>query len=298
VAQGRLEEAEQLLRGYEDLPEAVQAVVALDLARGQTALAAARLHRRLNEIGRDNLVAVPLLAQLVEVQLAQPDPGGAAETAESLAAIAGRSRHARAEAEAELALGSVRAAAGDVAARGHRDHSRGLFVRLRMPHAAGRVHLGLARALAGTDPDTAVEEARQALRAFEELGATHDADLAAAFLRSLGVAGADRAQAGGPAEQTGGRGPPPPRGGPDQRRDRGPPVHQHQDRGHPRRQRVRQAPAPQPSGGCRLRPSPPARRPAGAVTLGLGSESVILPILVLAFPATLGAVAHQRRRGR
>ena len=91
VAQGRLEEAEQLLRGYEDLPEAVQAMVALHLARGQTALAAARLHRRLNEIGRDNLVAVPLLAQLVEVQLAQPDPGGAAETAESLAAIASRS---------------------------------------------------------------------------------------------------------------------------------------------------------------------------------------------------------------
>ena len=42
-----------LLGGYEDLPEAVQAVVALHLARGQTALAAVRLHRRLNEIGRD-----------------------------------------------------------------------------------------------------------------------------------------------------------------------------------------------------------------------------------------------------
>lgn len=189
VAQGRLEEAEQLLRGYEDLPEAVQAVVALHLARGQTALAAARLHRRLNEIGRDNLVAVPLLAQLVEVQLAQPDPAGAAETAESLATIAARSGQARAEAEAELALGSVRAAAGDAAAREHLDRSLGLFVRLRMPHAAGRVHLALARTLAETDPDTAVEEARQALRAFEDLGATHDTDRAAAFLRSLGVAG-------------------------------------------------------------------------------------------------------------
>jgi DNA-binding NarL/FixJ family response regulator len=184
-----LEEAEQLLRGYEDLPEAVQAMVALHLARGQTALAAARLHRRLNEIGRDNLVAVPLLAQLVEVQLAQPDVGGAAETAESLAAIAARSGQARAEAEAELALGSVRAATDDASAREHLDRGLGLFVRLRMPHAAGRVHLALARTLAGTDPDTAVEEARQALRSFEDLDATHDADRAAAFLRSLGVAG-------------------------------------------------------------------------------------------------------------
>jgi DNA-binding NarL/FixJ family response regulator len=34
-----------------------------------------------------------------------------------------------------------------------------------------------------------VQEARQALRAFEDLGATHDADRAAAFLRSQGVGG-------------------------------------------------------------------------------------------------------------
>lgn len=169
ISQGRLEEAEELLRGYEDLPEAVQAMVALHLARGQTALAAARLHRRLNQIGRDNLVAVPLLSQLVEVQLVQGDLAAAGATAETLAVVAARSRQHRAEAEAELALGSVRAAGGDgPTAREHLERSLGLFVGLRMPHAAGRVHLALARALATTDPDTAVEEARQALRAFEE----------------------------------------------------------------------------------------------------------------------------------
>lgn len=189
ISQGRLEEAEGLLRGYEDLPEAVRAMVGLHLAQGQTALAAARLHRRLNEIGRDNLIAVPLLAQLIEVQLAQRDLDGATQTAEALAAIATRSGQARAEAEAELALGSVRAAIDDPMAREHLDRSLGLFVGLRMPHAAARVHLALARALAPIDRDTAVEEARQALRTFEALGATHDADRSAAFLRSLGVAG-------------------------------------------------------------------------------------------------------------
>ena len=190
VSQGRLEEAEALLRGYEDLPEAVQAMVGLHLARGQTALAAARLHRRLNETGRDNLVAVPLLAQLVEVQLAQPDLEGATGTADALDAIASRSGLARAEAEAELAQGSVRAAAHDAgSAHEHLERSLALFVRLQMPHAAARVHLALARALAAVDRGTAVEEARQALRGFEDLEATHDADRAAAFLRSLGVAG-------------------------------------------------------------------------------------------------------------
>ena len=38
-------------------------------------------------------------------------------------------------------------------------------------------------------PDSAVEEARLALRTFEDLGARHEADRAAALLRSLGVAG-------------------------------------------------------------------------------------------------------------
>jgi DNA-binding NarL/FixJ family response regulator len=190
VAQGRLEEAEHLLRGYEDLPSAVQSTVALHLARGQIALAAARLHRRLNEIGRDTLVAVPLLAQLVEVQLSQPDLDGADETAASLAAIAARSGQARAEGEAELALGSVQAATGDVAAaRAHLDRALGLFVRLQMPHAASRVHFAMARALVATDPESAVVEARQALRTLEDLGATLEADRVAAFLRTLGVGG-------------------------------------------------------------------------------------------------------------
>jgi DNA-binding CsgD family transcriptional regulator len=190
VSQGRFEDVEQLLRGYEDLPEAVSAMVGLHLARGQTALAAARLHRRLNEVGRDNLVAVPLLAQLVEVQLAQPDIPGATETARSLSAIAAQTGHLRAEAEAELALGSVRAAGDDASgARVHLDRGLALFVRLKMPHAASRVHLALARALVETEPETAIEEARRALRTLEDLGATHDADRAAALLRSLGVAG-------------------------------------------------------------------------------------------------------------
>jgi DNA-binding CsgD family transcriptional regulator len=190
VSQGRLEDAEELLHGYEDLPEAVLAMVALDLSRGRTALAAARLHRRLNEVGRDNLMAVPLLALLVEVQLAQPDVAGAGATAEALASIAAGSGQARAEAEAALARGSVAAASGDASsARPHLDRSLALFVRLHMPHAAARVHLAQARALAAEDPETAVEEARQALRTFEELGATQDGDRAAALLRSMGVGG-------------------------------------------------------------------------------------------------------------
>jgi DNA-binding CsgD family transcriptional regulator/AraC-like DNA-binding protein len=189
ILQGRLEEAERLLEGYEDLPEAVQPMVSLYMARGQTALAAARLHRRLNEIGRDNLVAVPLLAQLVDVQLAQGDAAGAAVTAGAIAEIARRSGHERAQAEAELSAGSVKAVAGEPDAADHLERAIELFTRLRLRIGAARAHLALARCLGTAERERAVEEARQALSSFERLGATRDADAAAGFLRELGVGG-------------------------------------------------------------------------------------------------------------
>ena len=190
VMQGRLEEAEVLLRGYEDLPEATQPQVALYMAKGHTALAAARLHRRLNQLGRNNLVATPLLAQLVEVQLAQGDHAGAETTAETLAQIAKRSGQDRVEAEAELAIGSVMGASANTDnATEHLEKALALFERCRLPQKTARAHLALARVAAAGDRERAVEEARQALDAFERLGATRDADMAASFLRELGVGG-------------------------------------------------------------------------------------------------------------
>ena len=189
VMQGRLEEAEGLLRGYQDLPEAVQPLVAVYLARGQTALAAARLHRRLNELGRNTLLAVPLLAQLVEVQITQGDLSGAQVTAETLSEIAERSGRDRAQAEADLARGSVAAVTRSADASAYLERAVRIFTSHRMPHKSAQTHLAIARAVATAEPERAVEEARQALDAFERLGATRDADAAARFLRELGVAG-------------------------------------------------------------------------------------------------------------
>ena len=70
LTQGRLEEAEQLLAGFE-LPEAAARDRALAPGPRRGALAAATIHRRLNRIGDDNVLAAPFLAMLVEVQLSQ-----------------------------------------------------------------------------------------------------------------------------------------------------------------------------------------------------------------------------------
>jgi DNA-binding CsgD family transcriptional regulator len=126
--------------------------------------------------------------QLVDVQLAQGDRAGARATAGTLAGIAERSGRERVLAEAELALGAV-AAPGHGDGLGHLDRAIELFVRHHLPVRAARAHLALARALAAEEPVRAVEEARQALDAFERLGATRDADATAGFLRELGVGG-------------------------------------------------------------------------------------------------------------
>ena len=90
----------------------------------------------------------------------------------------------------ERALGRVLLATGDLAdATFHLERAVAAFSRLEMPLEAGRSRLLLARALAKgqREPEPVILEGRGALACFEQLGATRDADAAAAFLRSLGV---------------------------------------------------------------------------------------------------------------
>ena len=58
---------------------------------------------------------------------------------------------------------------------------------LELPLEACRSRLLLARAIAASEPEAAIAEARGALAGLEALGAARDADAAAAFLRTLGV---------------------------------------------------------------------------------------------------------------
>ncbi len=67
-----------------------------------------------------------------------------------------------------------------------------MFSQLGLPLEAARVRLELARAQATSSCDAAVAEARRALILCDQLGATTDADAAAALLRSLGSAGRGR----------------------------------------------------------------------------------------------------------
>ncbi len=187
ILQGRLEEAERILMGYEGLPDAVRATVALHVAKGELAVGAALLLRRINQLGDQTLLVAPLLDKLVEVQVAQGDPEVATATAERLASLAERSSLPRLRAVADLAMGRVTLALGDPAAKRHLESAVDLFTKIEMPLEAARARLALARALRAEGADeVAAREARVAMETLERLGATREADAAAEIVRELG----------------------------------------------------------------------------------------------------------------
>lgn len=189
IVQGRLEEARALLEEHADLPEAVRPIATLDLALGDPERAATRLWARLDELSQQPVLAFALWALLVDVALARGDIGEAERAARALDQIQRSTRSRRHEADVLFARGKVRAAMKREDAPGLLRLASKAFADVKLPLPAARARFALASSVAGSDPGVAVAEGRAAAAAFERLGATVDADAAAAFLRSLGVKG-------------------------------------------------------------------------------------------------------------
>ncbi|HEY7794566.1 MAG TPA: LuxR C-terminal-related transcriptional regulator, partial [Gaiellaceae bacterium] len=189
VLQGRLDEAEQLLAGLESDPDALRATVAMRLARGETHSAEALLLARLDELGWTSLLAAPLLEQLVQARLAAERVEDARAAADALAVVAEQPGRDRVDAAAALARGRVAQAARDADAVNLLQSAVNGYARLGLRLEVALARLELARALATQSPAAAIEAARQARNELEALGATRDADAAAALMRSLGARG-------------------------------------------------------------------------------------------------------------
>jgi DNA-binding CsgD family transcriptional regulator len=189
ILQGRLDEAEHLLAGFESDPDAVRAAVAMHLARGETRSAEALLVARLDDVRWSSLLAAPLLEQLVQTRLADSRVSEARDAAEALGTVAERPGRERVEAAAALARGRVAHAAGDADAVNLLQQSVNGFARLGLRLEAAQARLDLARALASQSPPAAIETARHARNELEAFGAVRHADAAAALMRSLGAKG-------------------------------------------------------------------------------------------------------------
>ena len=188
LAQGRIEEAERLIAGFEDQAPAASVSAAIQLARGEPKLAAATAQRGLGGVGEDRLESAPLLELLGEAEIAQGERKAAEERGHRLAELGAeldcRTIHARGERLAGHALATD---AEPQAARRQLESALQTFARLGMPLEAARTRLLIAQSLRDVEPELATAEARAALETFEELGAGGYADATAALLRGLGV---------------------------------------------------------------------------------------------------------------
>jgi len=179
LAQGRVEDAERLLRGWEGRPEVVGATARIHLIRGEAAAAKAIVQRRLETIGEAQIESAALLDLLGEAEIALGDADAAAARGRTLVDLGTKLDCRIIVAHGERLLGR---ASSD---RGSLDAAIEGFVRLGMPYETARTKLALAQL--ADDDEIASSEASAALTAFDALGAKRDADAAAAFLRDRGL---------------------------------------------------------------------------------------------------------------
>ena len=187
LAQGRLEDAARLLRGVEGRAEAAAAVASVHLARGELAAAAAVLRRRLSATSPDRLDVAAVIELLGEAAIALGDSEAAIGRGRALVALGAASNCHLIVAHGERLVGHALASTDVPAACRHLETALGAFAQAGIPYRAAQTRLLLAQLLGRSDREVAGTEARMAWSVFEDLGACHDADAAAALMRDLGV---------------------------------------------------------------------------------------------------------------
>jgi len=188
VRQGRFEEAEALLAQFDGAAGVPLPAAAVCLARGEAGTAAAILERHRADLGHRHIELATTLGLLVDAYLAIGNLDSATDAADQLTHVADQSGRPHASAVAALARAHVSTTRGRSAeASAELEIAVRAFTELDLPLDAACARLDLARALAIANPELAVAEGQRALTVFEQLGATRDADRAAAFLRGLGA---------------------------------------------------------------------------------------------------------------
>ena len=188
VRSGRVDEAAELVATIADTEAAVWPAALVHLARNEPNQAVATLRRGVDAVTGDLLRQGQWLSLLVEAQLAAPDRGGAAATADRLTALAATTDSTVVRAYAALAAGRVAASSGDVpAARGLLASAESGFDQATRPVETAQARLALAEATHADAPLDAVALAR----AVHATAVRHDLpalrDRSAALLRQLGV---------------------------------------------------------------------------------------------------------------
>jgi DNA-binding NarL/FixJ family response regulator len=185
LAQGRVEEAERLMTGFEDHGATAPVRMLIYLLQGRFALAAATARRWLGVIGENRLESALLLELLGEAEIGQSQLEAAGKRGRTLAELGSTLNCQVMLARGERLRGRALAAASDSAAKQHLDAALREFIQLEMPFEAARTRLLLARVQCELDPEVAEAEGRAALAVFKNLGAVTDAGATTTVLREI-----------------------------------------------------------------------------------------------------------------
>ena len=183
VRQGRYEEAERLLEGIDWHPVARRAAATIALERGDLALAGELAQLCFEGADPGDPGCAPVLELMVTIELRRGNTDAARAALDRLTTLAGESGSAVVDAYRRLATGQLDAAAADL------QSAVEAFAELALPLEGARAQLELARTIAADAPEAAAAQAKLALSKLEALGATPQADAAAALLRELGASG-------------------------------------------------------------------------------------------------------------
>ena len=187
LAQGRVEDAARVLRGVEGRTEAAAAVASVRLQQGEPSAAAAVLRRRLAATSPNRLDVAAAMEMVGESEMALSDSSAAVERGRALIALGTASHCDLIIAHGERLLGHALAASDVPAACAHLETALAAFVHAGIPYRTAQTRLMLAQVIGPGDREVAGAEARAALSVFEDLGASRDADAAAALMRDLGI---------------------------------------------------------------------------------------------------------------
>jgi DNA-binding CsgD family transcriptional regulator len=190
VAQGRLDEAAALLAPHEDRLSVWLPLAEVHLRRGDADVAVALVRRALDRLVGDVTRRAPLLALLVEAELARGDVDAATAAADELDVAADRIGTRVAAAGAAIARAHIAAACDQWDAAVDEARRAGeLLGESDAPFLLVSSHRLAAVALAARgDTADAVAAARAALAVAQRLGAAGESDRLTALLRTLGVA--------------------------------------------------------------------------------------------------------------
>jgi DNA-binding NarL/FixJ family response regulator len=194
--QGRLEEAERLLDGYEDHGLAAVPHARVLLAHGEPELARAVLRRHVPR-GPCDLPAAPGVALAVDISLACGAVDEALDRAAELEKLAAACDAASVRGFAARSRARIATVTGEGDPVEHHEAAIAAFADAALAHDLARTRLELAELLAADRPALARGEARSALDGFQHVGAPRDADAAADLLRRLGAGGRARVRSDG-----------------------------------------------------------------------------------------------------